>query len=95
MNSVLNYIDELMINQPLSSDNKQTQRGGKMEKTKGLGGFPPIYLCDSKREKGSKDDPFAETTDKPKREFSKPKESISIQYIMEERRKKKPFINLR
>lgn len=96
MNGVMSYIDDLMRNHPLESENVYTESseelmfGGKMDEQVGFGGFPPIYVC----EKGdSTESPFEEEV-KVKREFSKPKTSVSIANIMEERRNIKPFITL-
>ncbi len=95
MNYVLNYIDELMVNQPLNSEEdlsqspvESIQSGGKLIIEKGFGGFPPIHLC----EKKISDSPFEEE-EKPKREYSKHKAAVSIETIMEKRRKE-PFISL-
>ena len=97
MNGIMNYVDNLMVNHPLDTEYMYTQSsedmifGGKLDEQKGLGGFPPIYICDK-----------SETTDKSpfeeevsvKREYSKLKTSVTIKDIMEERKNIKPFITL-
>ena len=108
MSRIMNYIDDLMMNQPLNSEEMYTPsssgsfgssetsneyfHGGRYEPDEptGLGGFPPIYVCDKKEVTES---PF-EDESKPKREYSKPKSTVSIANIMKERRNIKPFISL-
>lgn len=89
MDGILNYVDNLMVNHPLASE--ELLYGGKITKKTGLGGFPPIYVCDGPKQNKN---PFVDPI-KYKREYSKPKESVSLKYIMEKRREHKPFINLK
>ena len=97
----MSYVDDLMMNQPLDSEymytpgssesyNLDEQVGGRIDEQVGLGGFPPIYVCDKNNVNKS---PFEEKG-KTKREYSKPTTAVSIANIMEERRKIKPFVSL-
>lgn len=96
MDRIMSYVDDLMRNHPLDSEEMYTPSsdellfGGKLDEQIGFGGFPPIFIC----EKGeTTESPFEEEVN-IKREFSKPKTSVSIANIMEERRNIKPFISL-
>jgi hypothetical protein len=117
MNHVLNYIDELMVNQPygelidseysisesdyffneqeLKRKMNKNQKGGKLnlDGQKGLGGFPPIFMCDN----SNSSNPYSATDsdgEKTKREFSKVKGAVSISDVMKQRKEVKPFITL-
>jgi len=101
MDRIMSYVDDLMMNQPLDSDYVYTpsssesnyfdeQEGGRLDQQKGLGGFPPIYVCDKTV---ATESPFEEEK-QTKREYSKHKTAVSITNIMKERRKIKPFISL-
>jgi len=95
MDKIFNYADGIMMNRPIGSNNENTedyfeQFGGRLDVRRGLGGFPPIYLC----EKTDSADPLFEEDKKTTREYSKHKGSVSISQIMKERRKTKPFISL-
>ncbi len=78
------YINELMKNHYLESesDSDNIQNGGTIS-NEPYGGFPPIYLCESKqiKEENNKN-----------REYDKHKNAISIKQIMEKRKSVTPFI---
>ena len=87
--STTNYINYLMQNYPLESDNVDSfsMEGGQQEETDlPNGGFPPIYIC-------AKNDPaeLFDDTQPAKREYSSHKTTISIKDIMEKRRKLRPI----
>jgi hypothetical protein len=103
MDRIMNYVDDLMMNYPLETEQSYTPtsptnstnpddiiQGGKFDEQKGFGGFPPIYVCTKGETKD--ETPFEEEETKPKREYSKPNTAVSIVNIMEERRKVTPFI---
>lgn len=93
MNYEINYINELMTNQPLDSfeDSESFEYSGLVGGNNSkLGGFPPISLCEKKT---STDNPFEEN-DTKKREYSKAKTSVSIKSILKERRGDKPFFDM-
>lgn len=95
------YVDQLMLNNVLESDESDTMysyvphrtvnlnnlRGGAKDKPNG--GFPPIIECDEND---------AENMNRPeepkKREFKPIKSSVSIKKILDKRREKTPFIKL-
>jgi hypothetical protein len=92
------YLDELMRNHPLESEdsdaavdthtlyakNKARVQSGGAEKSLDMpiGGFPPIFLCDRDEE-----DSIAKT-----REYSTHKTAVSIKEIMKKRRDATPFV---
>ena len=97
-NRLLNCIDDLMANYPLETnedifmyvDHKKTFERGKTKQHGGNqvqhfpnGGFPPIYICESKEKEQKKDS--------KRREYKTVKGAVSIKQVMEERRKVKPF----
>jgi hypothetical protein len=81
------YINELMKNHFLESDSEPViKQSGGGANDEPYGGFPPIYLCDSKEEKQEEEN--------KNREYNKHKNAISIKQIMESRKKISPFINV-
>jgi len=79
------YLNELMKNHYLESESdyiQKTQKGGL--KNEPYGGFPPIYLCESKEIKQEEEN--------KNREYNKHKNAISIKQIMEKRKNITPFI---
>lgn len=78
-----------MMNYPLESYSDSPIYGvqtGGAKQDKPNGGFPPIILC-KERESVS-----ISENDSKAREFESPKESVSIQTIMDKRREVIPFI---
>jgi hypothetical protein len=98
MNRVLRYVDDLMINQPFDSDEYTNDMdGGKLDIKTGLGGFPPIFVCEKKL---SNQSPFEEDNNS-KRSYARGTQSVSIKSIMEQRQEIaenrqqiKPFLNI-
>jgi hypothetical protein len=81
------YINALMKNHYLESESDTKinikQKGGVLQ-NEPYGGFPPIYLCDTKEIK--------EEENTKNREYNKHKNAISIKQIMEQRKNIKPFL---
>jgi hypothetical protein len=114
MNSMnnMNYVDDLMKNYPLNynneisayspnespSQNMPLVGGADLNTHRPTGGFPPIYLCDLKKDTDtdntSTDNTNSDNTNNTSssrlkiREYVPSKMSISIKDIMEQRRKK-------
>ena len=79
------YINELMKNHYLESESDSInikQKGGKIN-NEPYGGFPPIFLCETKEIK--------EEDENKNREYNKHKNAISIKQIMEQRKNITPF----
>ncbi|AYV84234.1 MAG: hypothetical protein Hyperionvirus20_12 [Hyperionvirus sp.] len=83
------YLDMLMRNYPLDSDNSEDLEGGgdlsrdsktgKIDGTRPFGGFPPIYLC-------PKDTSVTPEPTTKSREYSTHKTAVSIKDIMKKKR---------
>ena len=96
MDKYIEYIDGFMKNchseyniESSSSDSIETynkQIGGTNSIDRPTGGYPPIYICDIKKEKELIEE------EKKSREYKTHKSTISIKDIMEKRRDIKPFI---
>ena len=95
------YVDQLMLNNVLESDESDTMyfyaprrtvnvknlKGGSNDKPNG--GFPPIVECNEQDS-----DSMSRSEEPKKREFKSIKSSVSIKKIMDKRREKTPFIKL-
>lgn len=80
---------DLFKNYTLSTDSYDYQEGGTVDNVPN-GGFPPIYICEIKKQDESKKD----EDEKSKREYTTHKTAVSIKSILEKRRKNTPFIKV-